>query len=39
MTEKGQSKFIFHFVTLEKSIKEVALLSDNKAFQASVIPI
>ena len=28
MREKGQPKFSFHFVTLEETLKEVALLSD-----------
>ena len=37
--EKGQPKFSFHFVTLEEPLKEVALLSDKKASQASDIPI
>ena len=37
MREKFQPKFSFHFVTLEKTLKEVALLSDKKASQASYI--
>ena len=28
MREKGQPEFNFHFVSIEKTIKEVALLSD-----------
>ena len=39
MREKGQPKFSFHFVTLEETLKEVALLSDKKASQASDIPV
>ena len=38
MREKGLPKFSFHFVTLEETLKEVALLSDKKASQASDIP-
>ena len=37
MREKDQSKFSFHFVTLEETLK--ALLSDKKASQASDIPV
>ena len=32
-------KFTFHFVTLEETLKEVALLSNKKASQASNIPV
>ena len=39
MREKDRPKFIFHFVTLEEALKEVALLSDKKASQASNIPV
>ena len=39
MREKDQPKFIFHFWTLEEALKEVALLSDRKASQASGIPV
>ena len=39
MRKKGQPKFSFHFVTLEGTLKEVALLSDKKASQASDIPV
>ena len=39
MREKGQPKFSFHFVTLEKIFREVALLSDKKASKASDIPV
>ena len=39
MREKGLPKFSFHFVTLEETLKEVALLSDKKASQASDIPV
>ena len=39
MREKDRPKFIFHFVTLEETLKEVALLSDKKASQASNIPV
>ena len=37
--EKGLPKFSFHLVTLEETFKEVALLSDKKASQASDIPV
>ena len=39
MREKGQLKFSFHFVASEETIKEVTLLSDKKASQASDIPV
>ena len=39
MREKGLPKFSFHFVTLEETLKEVALLSDKKTSQASDIPV
>ena len=39
MREKGQPKFSSNFVTLEETLKEVALLSDKKASQASDIPL
>ena len=39
MREKGLPKFSFHFVILEETLKEVALLSDKKASQASDIPV
>ena len=39
MREKGLPKFSFHLVTLEETFKEVALLSDKKASQASDIPV
>ena len=39
MREKGLHKFSFHLVTLEETFKEVALLSDKKASQASDIPV
>ena len=39
MREKGLPKFRFHLVTLEETFKEVALLSDKKASQASDIPV
>ena len=39
MREKGQPKFSFHFVTLEETLKEVALLHDKKASQTSDIPV
>ena len=35
--EKDQPKFSFHFVTLDKTIKEIAFLSDKKYSQASDI--
>ena len=39
MREKGLPKFNFHLVTLKETFKEVALLSDKKASQASDIPV
>ena len=39
ISEKGQPKFSFHFVILEETLKEVALLSEKKGFQASDIPV
>ena len=39
MREKGLPKFSFHLVTLDETFKEVALLSDKKASQASDIPV
>ena len=39
MREKGLPKFSFHLVTLEETLKEVALLSNKKASQASDIPV
>ena len=39
MRKKGTPKFSFHFVTLEEALKEVALLSNKKASQASDIPV
>ena len=39
MREKGLPKFSFHFVTLEETLKEAALLSDKKTSQASDIPV
>ena len=39
MAEKDQPKFSFHFVTLEETLKGVALLSDKKASQASDGPV
>ena len=39
MREKVLPKFSFHLVTLEETFKEVALLSDKKASQASDIPV
>ena len=39
MKQKGLPKFSFHFVTLEETLKEVALLSNKKASQASDIPV
>ena len=38
MRGKGLPKFSFHFVTLEETLKEVALLGDKKASKASDIP-
>ena len=39
MGEKGQPKFSFHLITLEKTLEEVPLLSNKKAFEASDIPV
>ena len=39
MREKRLPKFSFHFVTLVETLKEVALLNNKKAFQASDIPV
>ena len=39
MREKGLPKFSFHLVTLEETLKEVALLRDKKASQTSNIPV
>ena len=39
MREKRLPKFSFDLVTLEETLKEVALLSDQKASQASDIPV
>ena len=39
MREKGQTKFSFHFVALEDTLKEVALLNDKQSSQASDIPV
>ena len=39
MREKGLPKFNFHFVTLEETLKEVSLLNDKNASQASDIPV
>ena len=39
MREKGLPKFSFHLVTLEETLKEVVLLCDKKASQASDIPV
>ena len=39
MKEKGQPKFSSHFVTLEGTLTDVALLSDKKASQTSDIPV
>ena len=33
--ERNWPKFSFHSVTLEETIKQIASLSDNKAFQAN----
>ena len=38
MREKDLPKLSFHFVTLEETLKGVALLSDKKASQAADIP-
>ena len=39
MREKDQPKFSFYFVNSEETIKEVAVLSDKKASQASDISV
>ena len=39
MREKGVPEFSFHFVTLEETLKDIALLSDKKASQAPGIPV
>ena len=39
MREKSLTKFSFNFVTLEETLKEVALLSRKKASQVSDIPV
>ena len=39
MKEKGQPKFSSHFLTLEGTLTDVALLSDKKASQTSDIPV
>ena len=39
MREKVLPKFSFHFVTLEETLKDVALLSNKKASQTSDIPV
>ena len=39
LRQKGQPKFSFHFVTLEETLKKVALLCDKKASEASDIPV
>ena len=39
MREKGRPKFSFHFVTLDEALKEIALLRNNKASQASDVPV
>ena len=36
MREKGLPKFSFHFLTLEETLKEVALLSDEKLFKLQI---
>ena len=36
MGEKGLPKFSFHFVTLEETLKEVALLSDKKFLKLQI---
>ena len=37
--KRSQSKFSFHFVTLEQTMEEVTLLSDKKASRNSDIPV
>ena len=39
MRQKSQPKFSFHFVTLEETLREVALLSKKKSSEASDIPV
>ena len=39
MGEKGLRKISFYFATLEETLKEVALISDKKASQASDFPV
>ena len=39
MREKALPKFSFHYVTSGETFKEVPLLSDKKASQASDIPV
>ena len=39
MRKRSQSKFSFHFVTLEQTMEEVTLLSDKKASRNSDIPV
>ena len=39
MSEKGQPKSSFYFVTLEEIVNELAVLSDKKASQVSDIPV
>ena len=39
MREKSLPKFSFHTVTLEETLKEVALPRDKKASRASDIPV
>ena len=36
MREKGQPKFSFHFVTLEETLKEVALFSNKKLLKLQI---
>ena len=39
MRERELPKFSFPFVTLEETLKKVALLSDKKASKATDIPV
>ena len=39
MREKGIPRFSFHYVTLEETLKKVALLRGKKASQAPDIPV
>ena len=39
MKERSQPKLSFHFVALEDTIKEAALLSEKKVSQALDIPV